>query len=195
MDWISNSAQLMVNGTPFTVAVSPYSLGCHRRGPLLVVATIDELEAVEVRSSLLLVRGELTKEPLMPKNFPFYNPDEHQRIIRALEAKQPQAIIAATARNPELAGALYPFPWIEDGDFDIPSVYMTDKEGARLAAYVGKEAALEIQAQRVPATGCNALARKGTDPTCRVVVCAHIDAKTVRQVRSIMQPALLCCSC
>jgi hypothetical protein len=50
-------------------------------------------------------------------------------------------IIAATSRSPELAGALYPFAWIEDGDFDIPSVYMTDEQGARLAAYVGKAVA------------------------------------------------------
>ena len=92
------------------------------RGPLLAVTTIDELEAVDATSPVVLARGALTKEPLMPKHFPFYNPDEHKRIIRALESKQPLAIIAATSRNPELAGALYPFPWIEDGDFDIPSI-------------------------------------------------------------------------
>jgi aminopeptidase YwaD len=177
MDWTSDGVRLRVNGTSFAASVSPYSLGCHVRAPLLTVATIDELEAVEARSSVLLARGELIKEPLMPKNFPFYNPDEHQRIIRALEAKQPLAIIAATSRNAELAGALYPFPWIEDGDFDIPSVYMTDDEGARLAAYTGQTIALDIRAQRLPATGCNVIARKGTDAACRVVVCAHIDAK------------------
>jgi len=177
MDWRSDGAQLSLNGIAFPVSVSPYSLGCHVRGPLLAVATIDELEAVEARSSVLLARGALTKEPLMPKNFPFYNPDEHQRIIRALESKQPLAIIAATSRNPELAGALYPFPWIEDGDFDVPSIYMTDKEETWLAAYVGKEVALDIHAQRIPATGCNVLARKGTDTTSRLVVCAHIDVK------------------
>ncbi len=177
MDWRSDGAQLRVNGASFTAAVSPYSLGCHVRGPLLAVATIDELEAVDATSSVLLVRGELTKEPLMPKHFPFYNPSEHQRIIRALEMKKPLAIIAATSRNPELAGALYPFPWIEDGDFDIPSVYMTDDEGARLARYIGNEIRLDIQAERIPATGCNVIARRGTHATCRVVVCAHIDAK------------------
>jgi aminopeptidase YwaD len=177
LDWTSDGARLSVNGIAFPASVSPYSLGCHVRGPLLAVATIDELEAVEARSSVLLACGELTKEPLMPKRFPFYNPDEHQRIIRALESKQPLAIIAATPRNPELAGALYPFPWIEDGDLDIPSVYMTDEEGMRLATYVGTEATLDIHAQRIPATGCNVLARKGTETTSRLVVCAHIDAK------------------
>ncbi|HEU5102336.1 MAG TPA: hypothetical protein VFU22_25110 [Roseiflexaceae bacterium] len=105
MDWTSDGARLSVNDGSFPASVSPYSPGCHVRGPLLAVATIDELKAVEATSSVLLARGELTKEPLMPKNSPFYNPDEHQRILRALEAKQPLAIIAATSRNPELAGA------------------------------------------------------------------------------------------
>jgi aminopeptidase YwaD len=177
MGWTSDGARLSVHGTSFPASVSPYSLGCHVCAPLLTVATIDELEAAEARSSVLLARGELTKEPLMPKNFPFYKPDEHQRIIRTLEAKQPLAIIAATSRHPELAGALYPFPWIEDGDFDIPSVSMTDEAGTRLAAYAGQAVALDIWAQRSTTTGCNVIAGKGTDPACRVVVCAHIDAK------------------
>ena len=40
-----------------------------------------------------------------------------------------------TDRNPELVGALYPFPLFEDGDFDIPSVFMTGDEGLRLAKH------------------------------------------------------------
>ncbi len=44
----------------------------------------------------MLVRGELAREQLMPKNFPFYQPEEHQRIIHLLEAQKPLAIIAAT---------------------------------------------------------------------------------------------------
>jgi aminopeptidase YwaD len=113
----------------------------------------------------------------MPKNFPFYNPESHQRIIALLEQKRPQAIIAATTRNPQLAGAVYPFPLIEDGDFDIPSVYIKDVEGERLAAHAGREVSLEFKADRTPATGCNVIARKGTDFSRRVVLFAHIDAK------------------
>ena len=93
IDWASDGAQLSVNDTSFPVSVSPYSPGCHVRGPLLAVATIDELEAVEARSPVLLIREALTTEPLMPKNFPFYNPDEHQRIIRALESKHPWRLL------------------------------------------------------------------------------------------------------
>ena len=41
----------------------------------------------------------------MPKNFPFYNPDHHKRIIDLLENKAPRAIVAATSRDPQMAGA------------------------------------------------------------------------------------------
>jgi hypothetical protein len=51
-DWTSDGARLSVNGISFPASASPYSLGCHVQGPLLAAATIDELEAVEARSSV-----------------------------------------------------------------------------------------------------------------------------------------------
>jgi aminopeptidase YwaD len=177
IDWSQGGAHLTAGGAPFEVLVSPYSLGCHVRAPLLVASTLEELEAAEASNKMILLRGDIAKEQLMPKNFTFYNPDEHKRIIHLLETKNPQAIIAATSQNPALAGAVYPFPLIEDGDFDIPCVYMTDEEGNRLAGHVGQEIWLDSQAQRIPATGCNVIARKGADPQRRVVLFAHIDAK------------------
>jgi len=180
LDWVhQGGAQLTAQGEPFEALVSPYSLGCHLSAPLVVASTVEELEAIELSDQIVLLRGEITKEQLMPKKFPFYNPEHHQRIIQLLETKQPRAIIAATSRNPELAGGLYPFPLIEDGDFDIPSVYMTEEEGERLARFAdaGQEVSLEIKTRRIPARGCNVIARTGSDPTRRVVVCAHIDAK------------------
>jgi aminopeptidase YwaD len=145
--------------------------------PLVVASTVDELERVEVGGKILLLRGDLAKEQLMPKNFPFYNPEQHQKIVHLLETKKPAAIVAATSRNPELAGGMYPFPLIEDGDFGIPSVYTTDEEGEQLAAHAGTEVSLAIEAQRLPAKGYNVIARKGPDSGPKVVLCAHIDAK------------------
>jgi aminopeptidase YwaD len=112
----------------------------------------------------------------MPKNFPFYNPDEHMRIIRLLEKKHPMAIISVTGRNPELAGAVYPFALIEDGDFDIPSAYMTEEEGARLASQGNNVVTLVIEAERLPSSGLNLAASKGHIGR-RVVVSAHMDTK------------------
>jgi aminopeptidase YwaD len=142
---------------------------------------VEELETLDAGNGtanrVLLLRDELTREQLMPKNFPFYNPDSHKRIVHLLEKKQPKAIIAATSRNPELAGGLYPFPLIEDGDFDIPSAYMTEQVGNKLAVHKGRRVSLNVVAHRIPAKGCNVVARKGAGGGRRVVVCAHIDAK------------------
>jgi aminopeptidase YwaD len=177
IDWAQEGARLTAGGEVFESSPSPYSLGCNVSAPLTVVSTADELEAAEIAGAIVLLRGEIAKEQLMPKNFPFYNPDEHRRIISLLESKAPRAIIAATTRNPELAGAVYPFPLIEDGDFDIPSVYMTEDEGRRLARHAGQVVALESLAQRISSSGCNVVARKAITAPRRIVLCAHIDSK------------------
>jgi aminopeptidase YwaD len=161
----------------FEVSAGPYSLGVQAEAPLAVAATLDELEAVEAEDRILLVRGALAREQLMPVNFPFYNPEEHRRITALLREKRPLAIAAATSRNPELAGAVYPFPLIEDGDFEIPSVYMTEEEGARLEAHAGGRVLLASRARRIPSTGCNVVARNGSPEARRIVFTAHIDAK------------------
>lgn len=177
IDWACDGAELRVAGTAIPALVSPYSLGCRARGPLQVISTVDELREADLAGSIVLLRGPVAAEPLMPKNFPFYNPEHHQQIISLLETGRPAAIIAATGRHPELAGGCYPFPLIEDGDFAIPSVYLTDVVGERLATQAGAEVALEITARRIPALACNVIARKAATARHRIVLFAHIDAK------------------
>jgi aminopeptidase YwaD len=177
IDWEGAGASLTLGDQSFEVFPGPYSLGCKVTAELAAAQTVEELEGLDAKGKLLLLHGELTKEQLLPKNFPFFNPEHHQRIIRLLESKQPAAIIAATGRNPGLAGALYPFPLIEDGDFDIPSVFMKDKEGETLAPLAGQTAELVSRANRIPSTGRNVIGRKGRSQNPKVVFLAHIDAK------------------
>jgi aminopeptidase YwaD len=176
IDWTQGAASLSLNGEQFQVQVGPFTVGCRAQAPMVIASTVEELESADVRDKILLLRGEITREQLMPKNFPFYNPDEHKRIISLLETKKPRAVLTASGRNPETAGAVYPFPLIEDGDFDIPSAYMTEAEGARLASHADELAALVIEAERRPSSGFNLAARKGRSER-RVVFSAHIDAK------------------
>lgn len=177
IDWVHGDVQLIAGGATFVAHPSPYSLCCELKAPLVAAATVDELREVDVNGRILLLHSALTQEQLMPKAFPFYNPEHHQQIIALLEEKQPAAIIAATGRNPELAGGWYPFPLFEDGDFDIPSVYMKDVDGEQLLPHVGSLIQLKVASQRIPARSCNVIARKGTDPNKRLVICAHIDTK------------------
>lgn len=177
MDWQSDGALISVDSSSYEAQVSPYSSGIHIKAPLITAHSSAELETLDISNKILLMSGELTKEQFLPKNFPFFQVEEQQKIIQWLEAKKPLAIITATTRNPELAGALYPFSVFEDGDFDIPSAFMTNEQGTKLAKHAGQEISLEIKAKRIPARGCNVVARKGNNSNHRIVLFAHIDAK------------------
>ena len=177
MDWSEDGARITVGGEQFEAFVSPYSLGTDIQVPFIPIKNVEQIEQVEAEGKVLLLHGEIVKEQLMPKSFPFYNPDHHKHIVATLESKSPLAIISATSRDPALAGGMYPFPLIEDGDFNIPSVFMTDEEGKRLLKYAGKPIHLESHSTRRPAKGCNVIARKPEKARRRVVLTAHIDSK------------------
>lgn len=177
MDWQSGGAVISVGSESYGEQVSPYSLGANVKAPLMTACSTHELQYLDISNKILLIRGELTKEQFLPKNFPFFQVEEQQRMIRLLEERRPLAIITATTRNPEMAGALYPFPVFEDGDFDVPSIFITEEQGVELARHEGKEVSLEINAKRIPSRACNVIACKGRNVSRRVVLFAHIDAK------------------
>ncbi len=175
-DYESKEPSLTYKDTSFNVKISPYSLGCDAQAELVVASTIDELETSDCHNKILLLKGEISAEQLMPKNFVFYNPDHHIRIYALLEQKQPKAIITATSKNPQMVGNIYPFPLINDGDFDIPSVFCTDIVGEEIAARAGEKFKLKAEARRIPTTACNVIASKNPNAQKKITVCAHIDA-------------------
>jgi aminopeptidase YwaD len=177
IDWEENGAILRSDNSFFDVKVSPYSLPFSGEGILASATTTSELESLNMKDKILLLSGDIAREQLMPKNFVFYNPEEHQKIIALLEKGEPKAIICATGRNAALAGGVYPFPLIEDGDFDIPSVYMTEEEGKKLIQLACKNIFLESGSKRIPGKGYNVIATRGSSSARRIVVTAHIDAK------------------
>jgi aminopeptidase YwaD len=177
IDWLENGATLKSDEEKFDVLVSPYSLGFRGEAELISASTIDELSKINAKSKIVFLSGEIAREQLMPKNFVFYNPEEHQKIISILENSGAMAIVSATGRNAALAGGVYPFPLIEDGDFDIPSVYMTEEEGLKLIPKIGKIVFLESLSKRIPAKGYNVIGKKGKNNSPKIVVTAHIDAK------------------
>ena len=87
--------------------------------------------------SILLLHGPIAAEQLTPRNYPFYSSDEHARILSALDAARPAAVVAATGRTPMAAG-LYPFPLFEDGDLGHPSAYLRDVDGEQTARARGR---------------------------------------------------------
>jgi aminopeptidase YwaD len=177
IDFRSGEIHLQAGGQEFESHISPYSLGCDVTAELISASTIKELEELEARGKLLLLHGPIAKEQLMPKNFVFYNPEDHQKIYKLLEEKNPAAIISATHKNPDAVGAVYPYPMIEDGDFDIPNAYTTEKIGETLLGMVNREFTLFMDAERVPSTGENIIAQFGDPSHQKTILCAHIDAR------------------
>jgi aminopeptidase YwaD len=177
LDYSYERAALHFHGTAYECFISPYSLPCDVIRPLITVSTISELESCQCENSILLMKGKLCAEQLMPRNFVFYNPDHHKKIYALLDQKRPAAIITATARNLDMVGNFYPFPLFEDGDFDIPSVYCKDTVGEELAEKTGAVIHLMIEAQRTPTSACNVIASKNQGAKKKVAICAHIDAR------------------
>ncbi len=177
MDWICNDIKLEAGSGTFKIHAGPYSTGCNVKAQLCAASSIDELKALKANGKIILLTGDIVKEQLMPKSFPFYNPDEHKEIYSLLENSGAAAIISATSRNPELAGGMYPFPFIEDGDFNIPSAYLKDTEGKKLQEYIGRDISLLIDAKRFQSKGCNVIAKKGNSNMRKIIIIAHIDCK------------------
>jgi aminopeptidase YwaD len=175
LDYVRGESLLVHHDKAFEVHISPYSLGCDVLAELISVSTIEELESINCEGKILLIRGAISSEQLMPKNFVFYNPEHHQKIIALLESQMPVGIITATGRNPELVGALYPYPLIFDGDFDIPNVYCKDSVGEEIANLRGERLQLKIDAQRLASTATNVIAQLHQGASEKIVITAHID--------------------
>lgn len=176
LDYESGEKSLVCQGLAYDIHVSQFSPGCNVTSKMVTVSTVEELESCLCPGKIMLMHGAICAEQLMPKNFVFYNPDHHKRIYALLEEKQPAAIITATEKRPELVGAIYPFPLIEDGDFDIPSVFCSDVVGREILAKTREVFQLLIEARRIPATACNVIARKNPAAPLKIVLSAHIDA-------------------
>jgi aminopeptidase YwaD len=177
LDWHASDIELTAGEEQFEANIGPYSLGCDIQAPLVTASSLEELKEIEVRGKVLLVKDELTKEQLMPKSFVFYNPDHHKEMVALLESKAPLALVAATGRDPGLAGGVYPFPLIEDGDFDIPNCCIKDIYGEQLASYAGQPVTLKMQAERIPSSAVSLTCTRGNRKGKRICLSAHIDAK------------------
>lgn len=177
LDWGCGEIVLMVGNEAIKAFIGPYNESCQISGRFQTASTLDQLASIEVTDQILVLCGELCREQLAAKNFVFYNPLHHQQIIRLLEQKNPLAIVAITGCNPETTGALCPFPLIEDGDFSIPTAYVSEEAGARILAQPAEEIYLKMDSCRIPATAYNVIGTKRGQTPERIIFCAHIDTK------------------
>ncbi len=168
MDWKNEGASLIVDGEEVEVSAAEYSLPCDVSGELVCLETIDDLKSADLHNKIAVIYGELCKEPLMPKNFTFWNPEEHKEIIRQLEEKNPLAIIAVSFL------ADVPVPIIQDGDFEIPCATV---KGDLLNTFLNsKDVSLKLHTERIPSVAANVIATYGAGAQ-KISFSAHIDTK------------------
>lgn len=175
-EWRPGGAAVRVADETVAAHPGPFSSAFDGEGPLVVVRTARELSDVDAPAPVLLVCGELASEPLTPRDYPFYSVAEHRRILELIEAARPAAVLAATGKHP-MAGALSPFPLIEEVGFAAPTAYLSVDDGERLAARAGASAHVTIDSQVIASHGTQPIARRpGTGPG-RLLVSAHIDSR------------------
>jgi aminopeptidase YwaD len=170
-EWTVQNVACFCEGGSVPVVPSPFSPSCRITAPVVVVSSLAELRDAEITNRIALLSGDLTSSPLTPKNFPFYQPEEHREIIRILEEKTPLAVITEANRTD------YAVPVIIDGDLLIPSCTITRLTGDTLRSRPGDPLSLTLATTTRPARAANVIARieRGSDE--KIVVCAHMDTK------------------
>jgi len=176
-DWESEKAFIETESIKLDAFSSPYSEPCNLEAEAAIVSSLEELEKASARKKILVVKGELAKEQLMPKNFIFYNPDHHKKIISLFETSGAEALIFIVNKSGAYEGGEYPFPIIEDGDFKIPSVYISEETGEQLLTHLPEKIRLISKTNITFSDGYNIIGRKGADDAKKIAITAHIDAK------------------
>ncbi|MFP4365355.1 MAG: M28 family peptidase [Spirochaetia bacterium] len=174
MRWRHGPSRLEVGNNTFPVFPSPFSEPFQGEAEIITASTSAALMKQDITGKILLLESPIADEPLMPKGFPFYFPDEHKELIQSLEEKAPAAIIAATGKHP-IAG-IDPYPLFEDGNFKIPSCCLRKKDIPKslFDSEIGK---LIIDSHPIPTDGRQIWAEKPGEKTSVAAVFGHMDTK------------------
>lgn len=176
-NWKSSDVKLSFGNRNIQAFPSPFSLSCNAKAPLAVITTLAELEKTDLQNKFALLCKDLVKEQLIPKHFPFYSPAEQKHIIKLLEDKKPAGIIARAPRKSEMNGTIFLHPLFEDGDFDIPSVYISESDTLKLIGNHYALIDLQFTSRRIPSKGYNIVSKKGNLTGKRIILMAHADTK------------------
>ncbi len=165
--WEPGAGRLETATRGLDVMANPYSRAGDVGGHTLSVETTEQLEALETAAGKVLVlRGDVSREQVMPAAFPFLDLPEHARIRAALHRLQPSAVIAVSDHWQ---------PVLEDPDLDLVSTTVSLEAGACLRE--DEPVRLVLDGAVHEGSGSTIAARTGADPA-RVVLSAHLDSKS-----------------
>ena len=92
--WEEVETHLEVGGERLTAFANTWSPPCDVTVPAVALGTVAELEAAELTGRIGILYGDLTKGHGYGARGAYYFPEEHQQIVRLLEAKRPAALLA-----------------------------------------------------------------------------------------------------
>lgn len=165
LTWEGGAAQLSRDDGDFAVQANPFSPPFSGTRPFVMADTVEVLEAhPNLRGRFVVLTGALSADEYMPLNFPFARFEEQQRILNALIAAQPDAVIGIHAR-----------PLFCDADFPIPSVTLSPAEAKRVLSLPESPLTLAIEGRVVSSQGHNVVAQPITPTTRKIVLSAHYD--------------------
>ncbi len=171
LDWQLEGAELWIGDGPLPVIANPFSPPCDVTAPLVAITSLAELAAARLGGRIALLHGALTTEPLHPRNHPFYSHEEHQRIVTLLEEKGARAVIAISPLPANVA------PLIEDGDFTLPSVTVSNDVGAVLLMAEDAPVTVRVHSTIRPGRAANVIGRRAHPARDKLLLCAHFDTK------------------
>jgi aminopeptidase YwaD len=145
---------------------NPYSRPCDIDAPVVRVGDLTELEALDTEAGRVLVlTGELSRQPVLPRAFPFLQLEEHRRLVEAIESARPAAVIAVSD---------HPEPIFEDPDLALASTSVPTAVGDELRT--GDRIRLRLSGTVHDGEGDQVTARAGGAGR-RLVLSAHLDTK------------------
>ncbi|AFV22507.1 aminopeptidase [Methanolobus psychrophilus R15] len=172
--WKRGISFLKQGSIKYVLLASPFSSKFSGRGKLIVCSEVSDLEKSEIENNILLLKNEITQLPVMPKDFPFYFPEEHKKLYETIEKSNPSCIVTLTGKH-QMSG-LDPYPFFEDGNFNIPSCYASDKLDLKdINLTEGVEITVDSSTEERE-TEQLLLHKKGNSDEV-IVVCAHMDSK------------------
>lgn len=173
--WEGGPSFLERSGVRVPIYPSPFSPAFDQTVDGTSAGTTQQLKRVRGDGRLVLVRGELAKEPLTPRDYPFFYSALHREIYALLDERRAAAIIAVTGRHPMYDES--PFPLFNDTNFKTPSGYMTAENFDAVVAAPRGKIRVVIKSKVYPETGEQWIFRKAAPAPSlgKILLFAHMD--------------------
>lgn len=170
-DWLARKTVCELDGQPLPMYVNPFSPPVELTAVVVSACTMTELERLDMSGKIVLLYGDLMKEPVSPISW-FLKTERDDRIICLLESKAPAAVLSTQPGVPYFAHGFC------DADFPVPSATLPRESALRILRRATPKLRLMLETERRPGSTANVVGRKPGTRAETVVLCAHYDTAT-----------------